>query len=142
MYSNKIEVHLNTNKDTISSTSQIETWSMSITAKTCSICCEDYNKSTKKAISCPSCPFECCRGCIRTYHLGSKDEPHCMSCKNSWNKDTFTNATLKSFVNGEYKKHKELILFESLVSKLPEAMPAVQNHLECRELEKQEKEIT
>lgn len=99
--------------------------------ETCDVCCEKYNKSTKKKISCPSCSFNCCRNCIRTYHLGNKDEPHCMKCKSRWNKETFTNATLKSFIDGDYKKHKKDLLFETLVSKLPEAMPAVENHLEC-----------
>ena len=104
--------------------------------ETCSVCCENYNKSKHKKFSCPSCEFDCCRQCIRKYLLESKEEPHCMKCKNRWSRDITIQATLKSFVNGEYKEHTKKVLMETEKSKLSETMSDVENHLKCRELRK------
>ena len=55
--------------------------------ETCSVCWNDYNKSTRKKISCNFCDLECCRECIRTYLLQTTETPHCMECKNKWELD-------------------------------------------------------
>ena len=102
----------------------------------CSICIEDFNNSTRARITCPcpSCEFTCCRTCIRTYLLTTTELPHCMKCKARWERDMLTKATLTSYVNGDYKKHRKNILFDLEKSRLPETMPAVQNYLKVREL--------
>ena len=43
-------------------------------------------------------------------------------------------ATLRTYVNGAYKKHRADILFDVEKSRLPEAMGAVQNYLKVPEL--------
>ena len=51
---------------------------------TCNICCEKYNKSLNIKVICPfaNCNFEACKTCVRTYLLGTTNDPHCMNCKN------------------------------------------------------------
>ena len=94
----------------------------------CGICCEDFNKSSRAKVDCPQCEYPVCRGCTRTYLLGSNDEAHCLNCKNRWELDTVTNATLKSFINKEYKEHRKSMLFEREQSRLPDTMGAVENY--------------
>jgi len=64
-----------------------------------------------------------------------------MSCKNKWELDFLTQATLKSFVNGEYRDHRKDLLFDHERSRLPATMPAVVDHLKLRDLEDRKKEI-
>ena len=105
-------------------------------ATTCNICVEEFNKSTRARVECPcpSCEFECCRTCVRAYLLTTAELPHCMKCKTRWERDTLMKATLRSYVNGPYKKHRAAILFDVEKSRLPEAMGAVQNYLKVPEL--------
>ena len=53
----------------------------------CPICCEKYNNSTKKNITCPydNCEFTACKSCIRTYLLNTSADPNCMNCKKPFN---------------------------------------------------------
>lgn len=104
------------------------------TKDTCSVCYEKYNKSINKMFECPSCEFHSCRDCIKKYLLNSNDTPHCMKCKNGWTRDILIDATLKSFVNNEYKNHTKNILFDAEKSRLPETMSHVDNHLKCIDL--------
>ena len=65
----------------------------------CAICCEKYNKSNRKKITCKTCNFEACNKCCETFLLGLQDDPHCMSCKARWtNMFMFENFT-KTFNN-------------------------------------------
>ncbi len=101
----------------------------------CEICCEEFNQSTRARVDCPSCHYPACRTCVRTYLLGTNDDPHCLKCKNRWERDMLIKATLKSFVNKEYKEHRKNTLFEHEKSRLAATMPAVENHKKCLELE-------
>lgn len=103
---------------------------------TCNICVEEFNKSTRARVECPcpSCEFECCRTCVRAYLLTTVELPHCMKCRTRWERDTLMKATLRTYVNGAYKKHRATILFDVEKSRLPEAMGAVQNYLKVPEL--------
>lgn len=103
-------------------------------SNTCGICCEDYNISSRARIKCPSCQFDSCRTCIRTYLLSNNDEPHCMKCKNGWDRDMLIEATLGSFVNKQYKEHQKKIMFETEKSRLSETMPAVEKYKTCVKL--------
>ena len=101
----------------------------------CGICCETFNKSTRARIDCASCHYPACRTCVRTYLLGTKDDPHCLKCRNRWEQDMLIKATLKSFVNDEYKEHRKNALFDHEKSRLPDTMPAVENFKICEKLE-------
>tara|TARA_Y100001970_G_scaffold173950_1_gene212353 strand:- start:3864 stop:5132 length:1269 start_codon:yes stop_codon:yes gene_type:complete len=64
-----------------------------------------------------------------------------MKCKTRWERDTLMKATLSSYVNGAYKKHRAAILFDMEKSRLPEAMGAVQNYLKVPELTQERKNL-
>ena len=94
----------------------------------CSICCENYNQSTFKKVTCPysDCNFSACKNCVRTYVLGTSADPNCMNCKKEWN-DKFLSSNLnKTFVEKDYKKHRKKFLLEREVSRLPESMNAAE----------------
>jgi hypothetical protein len=61
-----------------------------------------------------------------------------MACKSRWERDTFIAATLKSFVDNQWKSHHGDGLIEQEMSRLPSTMPAVENYKICAELEKME----
>lgn len=114
---------------------------MSDLTKQCTVCCEDFNNSKNKRITCPSCDVSVCRDCTRKYLLEKTETPHCMSCKVSWGREFYTNALLKSFVNKDYKEHRKKVMLEDLKSKLKDAMPAVSRHIKVQELSKEDEVI-
>lgn len=79
---------------------------------TCSVCCENLNKTTRKKVTCPFCDYESCKTCTQTYLISSTDNPHCMNCKHELNRSFIDSFCTKRFRNVEYKKHRENILFE------------------------------
>ena len=103
----------------------------------CAICCEEFNRSTRAEVACPACPLKACRTCVRHYVSSTPNMPHCMGCKNRWERDFLVDATLKSFVNGAYKDHRKRQLFDLEKARLPETMPAVENYLKVEGLKKE-----
>lgn len=92
----------------------------------CQICCEKFNKSTRKQINCSSCDFDACNSCWQTYLLSLPDNPHCMKCKsNLSNMFCFNNFT-KTFMNKVYKNHQKDILFQIEKAKIPATMPYIE----------------
>lgn len=103
----------------------------------CSICCEDFTNLTRARIVCPSCKLEQCRKCIRTYLLNTSEQAHCMGCKHAWNRKFLIDATLNSYVNGDYKDHRANLLLEQEKARLPETMPAVENYKNITNIKKE-----
>ncbi len=85
----------------------------------CNVCCSPFNRLRKKGI-CPYCSFECCSKCIETHTLGMVDDPHCMSCKNRWSHEILESLTKKTFLNGDFYKHRKTILLNREKSYLAE----------------------
>ena len=107
-----------------------------MTTTNCFVCCEPFNKSTKKKINCPnnSCNFDVCKSCVRQYLLTQK-EPHCMNCKQGWNQKFIIEETNKSFFDSEYRKSRKQFLLENEISKLPSTMGAAETYKEVKEEE-------
>ena len=40
----------------------------------CSVCCENFNKTLRKQVICPFCNFETCKTCTQTYLLSSTED--------------------------------------------------------------------
>lgn len=78
----------------------------------CDICVNNFNKSDKKRIDCPSCQIKCCLTCCKKYLLDSKEFPNCMACKNQWSRLFLTNNFPKVWLNKEYKNHRENLIEE------------------------------
>jgi hypothetical protein len=104
----------------------------------CMVCCDNFSGQTKKKITCPlgDCNFDVCKECIRTYLLGTSQDPHCMNCRGGWSHEFMVNNLNKCFVNGDYKKHRKTILLDAEKARLPETMPLAEMHREADELEK------
>ena len=100
----------------------------------CSICCEPFNLKTRTSTVCnnPACDMQICKECIRTYLLGSSNDPHCMNCKTALNQEYLVNNLNRSFCKNEYKDHRTDMLLEREMGKMPESMPAAekQKHID------------
>ena len=110
----------------------------------CSICCLATNKSDRKPIHCASCDILTCRTCFEKYLLQTAD-PHCMGCKKSFTIEFLHSQLTATWMNKEYKKHRETILFDHEKSMLAETQPYViterqrQVHLNKIELLREER---
>ena len=109
---------------------------MAATMKTeCSVCCDE-----KTVLNCALCDYDVCKTCVKTYLLGSTDEPHCMNCRTGWDRDLQYELLGKSFINGEYRKHRKDVLFNSEVAQLPATQFYVDACIEEEEYEKKKNE--
>lgn len=90
----------------------------------CPICCEPYNKSTRKEVCCEysDCNYSSCKGCVRQYLLSTTMDPHCMNCKKAWNQKFLIMNLNKSFISKDYLTHRKQLLLEKEIAKLPDVM--------------------
>jgi len=106
----------------------------------CSICCELFNKSTRKKIECKTCDNEemvSCRTCCKKYFVDNSISPKCMCCKKEWDKEFLTENFPQSFLNNEIKLIQENVLLEKEIAKLPETQEYAQKLKLIHGLEKQ-----
>ena len=110
----------------------------------CQICLESYNKSTQQCVTCHYCDYKACTKCVKRYILQTLDS-HCMNCKKEWSRQFMMDHLSKSFVNNDYKKHRETILFEKEKGLLTFTQPFVEREIEIEqineELAKKHKEL-
>ena len=90
----------------------------------CPVCCEKYNQQLRACVSCPNgeCTFSACKTCIRTYIMNSTSDPHCMSCRKTWDQDFIIINLNRSFYENTYKTHRKNLLFDREQSKIPDTM--------------------
>ena len=100
----------------------------------CDVCCEKFNKINHKKVECPFCDLHSCRTCTQKYLLSISDDPHCMGCKNMWNREFVDNWCTKYFRNTEIRLHRENILFEREKIRIPETQPEVERIKSIRKL--------
>lgn len=93
-------------------------------SKTCDICCENYNQSTRAKIICEyaDCQYSACKNCVRTYLIGTTSDPNCMNCKKVWSDQFLVKNLNRTFCEKDYKQHRKELLVERELSKLPETM--------------------
>lgn len=103
----------------------------------CRVCCVKYNKSNHLLIQCEqgSCDFKSCIECVRTYLLGSINEPHCMDCKIAWT-PKFLLILKKNWLSDVYRPHREKMLCEIEISKIAETMPDAERYQAAKTQEK------
>lgn len=106
----------------------------------CPICITKYNKTARKQVTC-ICDFSACSTCVRTYILGSTQEPHCMHCRNKWNNEFMKTAIGTSFVNGDLQKHQCKLLTEQALSRREENLQGAINLKEDRKDKEEIKEL-
>ncbi len=74
----------------------------------CSICCEPFNRSTRKRIDCEyaNCTFTACKCCVRQYILSKELQPHCMQCNQNLSIEFIIRHLNRSFMERNYKQHR------------------------------------
>ena len=100
----------------------------------CPICCEKFSLKLRIKIPCNYCDFECCRQCIQKYLTEIATDPHCMQCKNIWNREFIDSACTKTFRNHQLKDHRENILFEREKCLLPDAQVILAHRKDCEKV--------
>ena len=112
---------------------------------TCSICFDDFNASTRKPIRCPidSCAKCACRSCYQTFLCGDDvSVPKCMFCNTQFTHSQLLHIGLtKSFIQGEFAKHQQDILFAQEQAMLPAAQAAVAHDRIIQGIDAQIKDI-
>ena len=96
----------------------------------CSICVESISQS--RVVNCPFCEYVSCRQCFERYLTTSVDDPHCMNCNRSYDREIMSSLNTKTFLNTTYKKFREGILSEREMSMMPSTQPHVEQELQRR----------
>jgi len=100
----------------------------------CTVCCDTYNKTNHKKVTCPFCNYESCKTCNQTYLLSIIEDPHCMKCKNEFSREFVDSFCTKRFRNVEYKKHREQVLYEREMVRMPETQPHAEYKIKMEKL--------
>jgi len=100
----------------------------------CDVCCEKYNQTFHRKLTCSKCDHVCCRRCAQTYLLSTHDDPHCMKCKANWSREFVDSWCSKVFRNTEYRKHREESLFIREQLFFQETQVIVERLIRIREL--------
>ena len=90
--------------------------------KECGICADQYNKSNRKEVVCLFCNYSACKTCYEQFFLHSQD-CFCMNCKVIWNREFLDNNFTKTFLQNDYKRHRENILIEKQKLLLQSTIP-------------------
>jgi len=119
--------------------------------ESCLICCEDFNQSNHKQVSCPWCQFAACRSCCQTYIL-DQDETVCMNkakkpdgtfiCQKVWTRKFVTDTFPKIWVNREWKAMNYRVAVEREKALLPATVSVVENRKEIDRMKAEVEEIT
>ena len=103
----------------------------------CSICCEDFNKSNRKQLTCKGCDYSICKTCARTWLTSSSSDPKCMNCNMAWDRNYLVMNLNRSYVDKEYKQHRIKILIDMEMAKMPETVTHAENKKLSKKLEKE-----
>lgn len=107
----------------------------------CSICCESFNKTSRKQANCRFCDLAFCTECQKRFLLGSFTEPACMGCKKGYTREHLNEMLPKTFLDSDLKKHRENILYEREKCMLPETQNRLEVESEIRKLETEMSEM-
>lgn len=97
----------------------------------CMICTENFNGKLKKTV-CPNveCNAIICRKCVHTWLLDPLkfNDAECMVCKIGLSRESLVEMCGKIWVNTDYARRREEILFDRIKSRLPE----YQDHISAK----------
>ena len=100
-------------------------------ANFCNICCD----TKKNMVVCPYCQFESCNTCSQKYLLDNLTAK-CMSCSKQWSLEFIQNTFPATFVNKDYKRHRENVLLEKEKALLPQTQILLEQKKKEEELRK------
>ena len=108
----------------------------------CSICCEKFNKSNLKPVTCGFCVnFTACLACVKRYLLETTQTAHCMNCKHEWSRVNLIDNIPKTFIEKEYKKRRQELILELEKSMMPATQPYVEIEIERNRIQELYKEV-
>jgi hypothetical protein len=99
----------------------------------CNICCEDYNKSDHKKITCSHCAYESCVSCNKRVILESIHEPHCINCRKTWSLDFMNRNFTQAFITKEYRTNRENVYFKEEETHFPGLLAAAERQKKLNE---------
>ena len=112
----------------------------------CPICFDTFNASTRKPICCPidSCAKTACRTCYQTFLCGDDvSVTKCMFCATQFTHSQLQHLGLtKSFLQGDFAKHQQDILFAQEQAMLPAAQAAVAHDRLIKGIDHQIKDVS
>ena len=100
----------------------------------CAVCISKFTEKVRKEIQCSSCKYSCCLECIKTYLMGTPDDPHCMNCRKGWDRDYQYDILGTSFVNVTLRKHQKKLLHERECARIPSTQTYVDYFLKKEKL--------
>lgn len=107
----------------------------------CSICVETITAS--KNATCPFCNFQVCNTCLKKFITSRSDDAGCMNpdCSRGYDRDILLQLLPSSWLNKEYKKHRENVLLERETSMMPSTIPFVEHEKRKRKATKEISEM-
>ena len=109
--------------------------------KSCEVCCENFNNTTKKEITCKGCNYSICKTCARTWLTSTSSDPKCMNCNVAWDRNYLVHNLNKSYVNTEYRKHRTKILTDIELAKMPETVQHAETAKYVKSLQSKNSEL-
>ena len=90
----------------------------------CTACCEKYNKTSRKCVTCPKCLYQICKSCYARYLSTTSLEAHCLNpvCGVFWDLTFLLGAFSRAWLDTTYRAHVKKLLFDSETSLLPVTM--------------------
>ena len=105
----------------------------------CPICCETFNKSTRKEVQCLKCNETFCSACVKKYII--EEACMCLSCKCEWDIEFLSSVLTKNFMTKEYRAMQRKKLFDKETALLPSAMYLAESTLKKENLQVQTAEL-
>lgn len=110
-------------------------------ASDCQVCCNTFNKVTRKPVSCFKCSYKACAACWKTYILGSINDAQCMNCHEMWSPEFMDDTFSKYWRTKDYKERRMQVLLDRERSQFPATIGAVEEEKQRRIIEKQLEEL-
>ena len=107
----------------------------------CEICDCNFNKTTRRRISCFGCDLTYCYSCLKNFMKTIDNELYCMGCKSLLSISFIKEYTPKSFIRNELKDLHDKVFFEQQKSLLPSSVHLVEIENEKERLRKENKNI-
>lgn len=96
--------------------------------ETCPVCCEQYTRAVRKPLECSMCQFSACITCYKRY-LTESPTPKCMgaNCDHEFDREFLDTHFPRIWINGEYKMHRENVLVDMEMARMPTSQHLVTN---------------
>lgn len=84
----------------------------------CDICCEDFNRTTRREVECLYCGHHACHKCVEKFLVENTIRPKCMSCYAEWNTEFLRTMLSRTFMDKSYRDFQKDVLLSEAESTL------------------------